>query len=129
MVKVVEEVGVYKVMKYLFKIFYLVIIVGVFILIVFVFYIIVIIGIGIMFFGMVKLVGGICFFLGLIFCVVCGADFFIFIVLIVVVKVSGCIIWGQLVKNWLNVYFGNLVGVLLFVFLMWFFGEYMIVNG
>lgn len=94
MVKVVEEVGVYKVMKYLFKIFYLVIIVGVFILIVFVFYIIVIIGIGIMFFGMVKLVGGICFFLGLIFCVVCGVDFFIFIVLIVVVKVSGCIIWG-----------------------------------
>lgn len=94
MVKVAEEVGVYKAMKHLLKIFYLVIIVGVFILIVFVFYIIVIIGIGIMFFGMVKLVGGICFFLGLIFCVVCGADFFIFIVLIVVVKVSGCIIWG-----------------------------------
>lgn len=89
MVKVVEEVGVYKVMKYLMKMFYLVIIVGVFIFIVFVFYIIVIIGIVVMFYGIVKFIGGICFFLGLILCVICGVDFFIFMVLIVVVKVSG----------------------------------------
>lgn len=58
-------------------------------------------------FGMAKLVGGICFSLGLILCVVCGADLFTSTVLIVVAKASGRITWGQLAKNWLNVYFGN----------------------
>ena len=74
---------------------------------------------------MAKLVGGICFSLGLILCVVCGADLFTSTVLIVVAKASGRITWGQLAKNWLNVYFGNLVGALLFVLLMWLSGEYM----
>ncbi|MDI5349523.1 hypothetical protein MJL48_33180, partial [Salmonella enterica subsp. enterica serovar Kentucky] len=32
-------------------------------------------------------------------------------------------------KNWLNVYFGNLIGALLFVLLMWLSGEYMTANG
>lgn len=58
-------------------------------------------------FGMAKLVGGICFSLGLILCVVCGADLFTSTVLIVVAKASGRITRGQLAKNWLNVYFGN----------------------
>ena len=80
-------------------------------------------------FGMAKLVGGICFSLGLILCVVCGADLFTSTVLIVVAKASGRITWGQLAKNWLNVYFGNLVGALLFVLLMWLSGEYMTANG
>ncbi|MGK7591373.1 formate/nitrite transporter family protein, partial [Salmonella enterica] len=76
-------------------------------------------GTGTMPFGMAKLVGGICFSLGLILCVVCGADLFTSTVLIVVAKASGRITWCQLAKNWLNVYFGNLVGALLFVLLMW----------
>ncbi|MEN1471610.1 formate/nitrite transporter family protein, partial [Pseudomonas aeruginosa] len=42
---------------------------------------------------------------------------------------GGRITWGQLAKNWLNVYFGNLVGALLFVLLMWLSGEYMTANG
>ncbi len=66
---------------------------------------------------------------GLILCVVCGADLFTSTVLIVVAKASGRITWGQLAKNWLNVYFGNLVGALLFVLLMWLSGEYMTANG
>ncbi|MGN9527575.1 formate transporter FocA [Escherichia coli] len=48
---------------------------------------------------------------------------------VVVAKASGRITWGQLAKNWLNVYFGNLVGALLFVLLMWLSGEYMTANG
>ncbi|WP_348260297.1 formate/nitrite transporter family protein, partial [Salmonella enterica] len=49
-------------------------------------------------------------------------------VLIVVAKASGCITWGQLAQNWLNDYFGNLIGALLFVLLMWLSGEYMTAN-
>lgn len=76
-----------------------------------------------------NLSGGICFSLGLILCVICGADLFTSTVLIVVAKASGRITWGQLAKNWLNVYFGNLIGALLFVLLMWLSGEYMTANG
>lgn len=115
MAKVAEEAGVYKATKHPLKTFYLAITAGVFISIAFVFYITATTGTGTMPFGMAKLVGGICFSLGLILCVVCGADLFTSTVLIVVAKASGRITWGQLAKNWLNVYFGNLVGALLFV--------------
>ncbi|MFP1454765.1 formate/nitrite transporter family protein [Escherichia coli] len=54
---------------------------------------------------MAKLVGGICFSLGLILCVVCGADLFTSTVLIVVAKASGRITWGQLAKNWVKCLF------------------------
>lgn len=129
MAKVAEEAGVYKATKHPLKTFYLAITAGVFISIAFVFYITATTGTGTMPFGMAKLVGGICFSLGLILCVVCGADLFTSTVLIVVAKASGRITWGQLAKNWLNVYFGNLVGALLFVLLMWLSGEYMTANG
>ncbi|MFE0783757.1 formate transporter FocA, partial [Serratia bockelmannii] len=80
-------------------------------------------------FGLAKLVGGICFSLGLMLVVVSGADLFTSTVLIVIAKASGRISWGQLGANWLNVYLGNLVGALFFVALIWFSGEYMVANG
>lgn len=129
MAKVAEEAGVYKATKHPLKTFYLAITAGVFISIAFVFYITATTGTGTMPFGMAKLVGGICFSLGLILCVVCGADLFTSTVLIVVAKASGRITWGQLAKNWLNVYVGNLIGALIFVLLMWLSGEYMTANG
>ncbi len=110
MAKVAEEAGVYKATKHPMKTFYLAITAGVFISIAFVFYITATTGTAAMPYGIAKLIGGICFSLGLILCVICGADLFTSTVLIVVAKASGRITWGQLAKNWLNVYFGNLVG-------------------
>ncbi|GAB7267161.1 hypothetical protein DZJ_37140 [Dickeya ananatis] len=94
--------------------FFLAITAGVFISIAFVFYITATTGSSSMPYGMAKLVGGICFSLGLMLVVVCGADLFTSTVLIVIAKASGRITWKQLGLNWLNVYVGNLIGALFF---------------
>jgi len=127
--KVAENTGVYKATKHPLTTFYLAITAGVFISIAFVFYITVTTGGTALPFGIAKLIGGICFSLGLILCVVCGADLFTSTVLIVVAKASGRITWGQLARNWLNVYVGNLIGALLFVLLIFMAGMYMTADG
>ncbi|BDH46493.1 formate transporter FocA [Salmonella enterica subsp. enterica serovar Choleraesuis] len=129
MAKIAEEAGVYKATKHPLKTFYLAITAGVFISIAFVFYITATTGAAAMPFGIAKLVGGLCFSLGLILCVILGADLFTSSNLIVVAKASGRITWCQLFSNWLNVYVGNLVGALLFVLLIWLSGEHMLANG
>lgn len=129
MAKVAEDAGVYKATKHPLKTFYLAITAGVFISIAFTFYITVTTGTANVPFGLAKLVGGVCFSLGLLLVVVCGADLFTSTVLIVIAKASGRVTWKQLGANWLNVYVGNLIGALFFVALMWFSGEYMAANG
>ena len=129
MAKVAEEAGVYKATKHPFTSFFLAINAGVCIAIAFVFYITATTGRGAMPYGIAKLIGGICFSLGLMLVVVCGADLFTSTVLIVVAKASGRISWGQLARNWINVYAGNLAGALFFVALMWFAGQHMVANG
>ncbi|AMG58110.1 formate transporter FocA [Pantoea vagans] len=129
MAKVAEDAGIYKATKHPFTTFFLAINAGVFISIAFVFYITATTGSGAMPYGIAKLIGGICFSLGLMLVVVCGADLFTSTVLIVVAKASGRINWGQLARNWINVYAGNLAGALFFVALMWFAGQHMVANG
>ncbi|MBK4714761.1 MULTISPECIES: formate transporter FocA [Tenebrionibacter/Tenebrionicola group] len=129
MAKVAEQAGVYKATKQPLTTFFLAITAGVFISIAFVFYITATTGTAGVPFGIAKLIGGICFSLGLILCVICGADLFTSTVLIVVAKASGHISWGTLLKNWVNVYIGNLVGALLFVLLIWLSGQHMAANG
>ena len=129
MAKVAEEAGIYKATKRPLTTFFLAITAGVFISIAFVFYITATTGSGAMPYGIAKLIGGICFSLGLMLVVVCGADLFTSTVLIVVAKASGRISWGQLARNWINVYAGNLAGALFFVALMWFAGQHMVANG
>lgn len=129
MAKVAEETGVYKSTKHPLKTFYLSVTAGMFISIAFVFYISSTVGTAEMSYGIVKLTGGICFSLGLILCIICGADLFTSTVLIVVAKACGHITWRQLLWNWVNVYIGNLIGALFFVLLIWLSGEYMIANG
>lgn len=129
MAKVAEEAGVYKATKHPLTTFFLAITAGVFISIAFVFYITATTGTSEVPYGLAKLTGGICFSLGLMLVVVCGADLFTSTVLIVVAKASGRISWGQLARNWINVYVGNLIGALFFVALIWFSGEHMVANG
>ncbi|EIC84811.1 formate transporter FocA [Serratia sp. M24T3] len=127
--KVAEDAGVYKATKQPIKTFFLAITAGVFISIAFVFYITSTTGTSTIPFGLAKLVGGICFSLGLMLVVVCGADLFTSTVLTVIAKASGRITWGQLARNWANVYIGNLVGALFFVALIWLSGMAMTDNG
>lgn len=129
MAKVAEDAGVYKATKQPQKTFFLAITAGVFISIAFVFYITATTGTASVPFGLAKLVGGICFSLGLMLVVVCGADLFTSTVLIVIAKASGRITWRQLACNWANVYIGNLIGALLFVGLIWLAGQHMAANG
>lgn len=79
--------------------------------------------------GVTKLAGGLCFALGLILVVVCGADLFTSSVLTVMAKASGLINWRQLITNWIIVYIGNFVGAMLLVALIWFAGQAMNSNA
>ena len=70
-------------------------------------------------FGLTKLIGGLVFSLGLILVVVAGAELFTGNNLIVMAWVSGKLTLGQLMRNWVIVYLGNLVGSLSMAMLMY----------
>ncbi len=66
-------------------------------------------------FGVKKLGGGICFSLGLSLVILCGAELFTGNSLMVCAAMSKKITWGALLKNWVIVILGNLVGSLALV--------------
>lgn len=76
-------------------------------------------------FGMNKLVGGLVFCLGLVLVVVAGAELFTGNNLIVMAWVGGKLSLGQLMRNWIIVYAGNLVGSLVTVVFMYFTRQWM----
>ncbi|MEI6860174.1 MAG: formate transporter FocA [Shewanella sp.] len=125
MTKKAEEVGVAKVTKKPFQVFFLAMSAGVFISIAFVFYITVTTGAADAPWGMTKLVGGLAFCLGLILVVVCGGELFTSTVLTVVALASNRITNTQLAINWTTVYFGNMAGAFFFVILIWLAGSYL----
>lgn len=61
-------------------------------------------------FGLLRLVGGMAFSLGLILVVVGGAELFTGNNLIAMAWATGCVHTRQVVRNWLWVYLGNLLG-------------------
>ena len=80
-------------------------------------------------FGMNKLVGGVVFSLGLILVVVAGAELFTGNNLIVIAWASGKLNLGQVMRNWIIVYLGNLVGslgtaMLMYLTRQWAFASY-----
>ncbi|OLQ75569.1 formate transporter FocA [Photobacterium proteolyticum] len=129
MAKKAEDVGVYKATKKARQSFYLAITAGVFISIAFVFYTTVTTGTNDMPYGISKIIGGLAFSLGLILVVICGGELFTSSVLITIARASNRITTYQLLRNWLTVYLGNMVGALIFVAMIWFAQQHMAGHG
>lgn len=70
-------------------------------------------------FAVQRLVGGICFCLGLVLVLCCGAELFTGNMLMIGAKMSGRISWGGLGRNWLVVWLGNFAGALIAVALVY----------
>ncbi len=73
--------------------------------------------------GMVRLVSGLIFPIGLCMVVILGAELFTGNVLMVTSALSKKITWGQLARNWALVYAGNFIGAVGLAALMAFFGQ------
>ena len=79
--------------------------------------------------GLTKLIGGGVFSLGLILVIITGAELFTGNNLIVMAFVSRKITFGQLLRNWGIVFFGNLVGSLIVVVLILLSGQLTAAGG
>ncbi len=78
--------------------------------------------------GPQRIVGGLCFCLGLVLVLVCGAELFTGNSLMVCALKSGKISFSQMLSRWVVVWLGNFVGSLLIVFLVYMAGIYKL-NG
>ena len=79
--------------------------------------------------GLTKLIGGMCFSLGLILVIIAGADLFTGDTLVVMGCFSGKVKVSKMLKGWLFVFFGNLVGCLAILFLVHFSGHWLTNDG
>src|SRR4029453_1650606 len=79
-------------------------------------------------FATTRVVGGLVFSLGLALVLVGGAELFTGNNLIVMAWASGKVSTREMLRNWTIVYFGNLVGALGLVFLV-FFSHHFDMNG
>ncbi len=79
--------------------------------------------------GLLRLMGGLVFCLGLILVVVAGAELFTGNNLIVMAFVDGKVTLGQLLKNWMIVYLGNFVGAMGMLLMIYFSGHWQLADG
>lgn len=79
--------------------------------------------------GMVRLVTGAIFPIGLMMIVLLGAELFTGNALMVGAAISGRISWGGLARNWVIVYVGNFIGTVGLAALMAYFGQFDIGSG
>ena len=70
-------------------------------------------------FAVQRVVGGVCFCLGLVLVLCCGAELFTGNTLLICAKASGEIRWRDTFKNWATVWLGNLAGALMTVGLVY----------
>lgn len=118
MAKKAEDVGVAKASKDLLYTLSSAMTAGAFIGIAFVFFTVVTTGGGALPYGINRLIGGICFSLGLMLVIICGGELFTSNVLTVVARASAKISWRQLLRNWAIVYLGNFIGAMGLVLIM-----------
>ena len=79
--------------------------------------------------GMVRMVSGLLFPVGLIMVILMGTELFTGNALMVTAAIRGRITWGALLRNWAIVYVGNFVGAVALAALMAFFGQLNIGGG
>ena len=80
-------------------------------------------------YGMIRLVTGLAFSLGLVAVIVAGAELFTGNNLIIMAFASGRVGLWALLRNWLVVYAGNFVGAILTAFIMLLSRQYMAAGG
>ncbi len=129
MAKIAEDGAVYKATKNQFYSFISAITAGAFIALAFVYYTTTQTGTNDVAWGIAKFLGGSVFSVGVIMCVVFGAELFTSSTLTLVPRASNRLSWGQVLKNWSSVYAGNFIGGLFVVALIWFSGQIMAANG
>ncbi|MEE0844677.1 MAG: formate/nitrite transporter family protein [Eggerthellaceae bacterium] len=75
-----------------------------------------------------RVLGGVCFCLGLVLVVCCGAELFTGNIMMMGAVGTGKLTWGPILKNWVLVWFGNFAGALVAVALV-FFADIAAMNG
>jgi formate transporter FocA len=80
-------------------------------------------------YGVIRLLAGLVFSLGLILVIVGGAELFTGNTLIVMAWASGGVSTGRLIQNWLIVYLGNFVGALATAVLVYVSGQFTFGGG
>lgn len=125
-----EDIGVKKVNINWMSMLWLAILAGAFIALGSVFYTTVTAGLkGVFPYGMIKLIGGLVFCLGLILVIVAGAELFTGNALIVMAWAGKKITSTKVLKNWGLVYLGNFIGAIGTVILMFFTKQYFFNEG
>jgi formate transporter len=124
-----EDVGVRKARLDTLSLFALAVLAGAFISLGAIFATTVSAGTGDLPYGVVRLLAGLAFSLGLILVIVGGAELFTGNTLIVMAWASGKIGSRLVLRNWAIVYVGNLVGALATAFVMVVAGQYAFGNG
>jgi len=127
--KRIEDISVSKASNDLLKVFVLAMLAGAFIALGAAFFTIVIHDSGDIPFGIMKLLGGVVFSLGLILVVVAGAELFTGNNLIVMAAIDKKISFGQLLKNWTIVFLGNWVGATFIAILVYLSGHWLTNNA
>ncbi len=80
-------------------------------------------------YGVIRLLAGLVFSLGLILVIVGGAELFTGNTLIVMAWASAKVTTAKLIRNWIIVYLGNFVGAILTVIIMFLSGQFAFGNG
>lgn len=124
-----EQAAVGKTQKHPEATFVLAILAGIFVALAGMFYTIVTTGAGDLPYGMVKLIGGLSFSMGLMLVVLCGAELFTSNTLLLMGRATGRICFGKIAKNWSIVYLGNLTGSLFMVGMLLAVSQYTQAGG